>query len=169
MNPRLLVAFLISVCIHILVLLQPWEILARTQLVLPVEDSVPVSLVEDIPQREPPEEAQETEELPNGVSFEVEGVVSDDYLELLKTKIFHAWVYPDDAIARGEDGVVKIYFELDSDGKLASIGILSSSGSSSLDWAAIRSVEEAAPFGPFTEDITTRTLRITGRFCYVLE
>ena len=171
MNTRLLVAFIISLCIHILVLLQPWQIMARTELLLPIDDAVPIQLVEELPDEpaQPPEPEPELEVPPEGVSFEAEGVVSDDYMERLKSKIFHAWQYPRKAIDRGEEGSVRLYFELDDQGTLIAIGILTSSGSLALDTAAIKAVEQASPFGPFTEDLTARTLKITGWFSYVLD
>ena len=136
--------------------------------VLPV--TVPVQLVEKTEVEALLEEAeQEQETVDEGVTFEVEGEVSADYLDLLKIKIFNAWEYPEDAVEKGYDGIVRIAFVLDGSGNLTEIGILSSSGHYSLDAAAMGAIEQASPYGPFTEDVATRTLKITGNFRYVLD
>jgi TonB family protein len=168
MTARLFVCVAISTCLHALVIIQPWNIVAKSGNadILPV--TVPVQLVEETEAFL--KEAQEEQEIPDeGVSFEVEGEVSADYLDLLKMKIFTAWEYPEDAIEKGHDGIVRITFVLGGAGDLTEIGVLTSSGHYSLDAAAMGAIERASPFGPFTEDVTGRTLKITGNFRYVLD
>ena len=91
------------------------------------------------------------------------------YLDLLKARIFLVWKYPDEAIQKGQEGKVSISFELNSNGELVDIGILKSSGSSSLDTASTAAVKQASPFGPLPKDISDKPLKITGQFCYVLD
>jgi len=170
MTTRLFVCVAISTCLHALVIIQPWHIMAGSDTMDIVPVTVPVQLVEETDMEALLEEAGQEEEITDeGVSFEVEGEVSADYLDLLKIKIFNAWEYPEDAIEKGYDGLVRIAFELDGSGNLTEIGILSSSGHYSLDAAAMGAIEQASPYGPFTEDVSPRTLKITGNFRYVLD
>ena len=103
------------------------------------------------------------------MSFETSGKVSVSYLDLLKARIFLVWKYPDDAIQKGQQGRVSVSFVLSSSGELVDIGILKSSGSYSLDTAAMAAIEQASPFGPLPSDVSSKPLRITGHFSYVLD
>ncbi len=105
----------------------------------------------------------------SGVSFKADRKVGTSYLDLLKARIFLVWKYPDEAIQKGQEGKVSISFELNSNGELVDIGILKSSGSSSLDTASTAAVKQASPFGPLPKDISDKPLKITGQFCYVLD
>ena len=168
MTARLFVCVAISTCIHALIIIQPWNIIAQSGNadILPV--AVPVQLVDETEALL--EEAQDEQEIPDeGVSFEVQGEVSADYLDLLKMKIFTAWEYPEDAIEKNHDGIVRIAFVLGRAGDVTQIGVVTSSGHYSLDAAAMGAIEQSSPFGPFTEDVTTRELKITGNFRYVLD
>ena len=170
MTARFIACIALSTCIHALVIIQPRSIIARgdnpAANVLPV----PVHLIEQTPEEVLFEEDLPGEEnLDEGVSFEAEGEVSADYMDQLKARIFNVWEYPSEAIEKGHDGMVKIFFVLDTAGSLTQIGVLTSSGHYSLDTAAMGAIERAAPFGPLTEDIETPLLKITGNFCYVLD
>lgn len=116
-----------------------------------------------------PQDEEEPEEDSEGISFEADGKVSADYMALLKAKIFKIWIYPEEAIKNLQDGVVKISFTLDRSGQVVGTDIERSSGSTSLDTAALYAIRKAGPFGPFTNEISEETLKITGSFCYVLE
>lgn len=172
MTTRLLVFLLVSACIHVLVLAQPWTLMVVSENESRKPPILPVNLVED--GREAHESAAEEEEgreeeQDGGITFEVEGEVSADYMDLLKARIFEAWEYPDDAVRNGAEGIVRVAFILNASGRPAEIGVVRSSGNTSLDEAAVNAIRKAAPFGPFTEDISTKTLKITGNFCYILD
>jgi TonB family protein len=171
MTRRLIICLSLSVLIHVLVLAQPWNLMAPAAAREHQDESIPVELVEDAQPRElvPVPEEPLPSDVPEGVSFEALGEVSADYLELLKAKIFNAWEYPREAIDAGADGIVRLRFVLDSLGEVIEIGVLSGSGNDSLDSAAADAVLEAGPFGPFTEEISPETLTITGTFRYVLD
>ncbi|HWR67676.1 MAG TPA: TonB family protein, partial [Desulfomonilia bacterium] len=62
-----------------------------------------------------------------------------------------------------------ITFVLNERGEVADIGVLKSSGSYSLDSAAMAAIEDAAPFGPLTDNNGEKTLKVTGHFAYVLD
>jgi len=125
---------------------------------------------EDEPVKEVKEnEPQAPEETEAGVSFEADRRVSASYLDRLKTKIFLAWDYPEEAIRKGQQGIVRIMFVLDKNGDLSAIKVMGGSGSRSLDAASLDAVKQASPFGPLPKDISDKPLKITGTFCYVLD
>lgn len=171
MTTRLFVCIVISTLLHALVIIQPWNIIATPENTEVLPDTMPVYLADEKQMEELMAEiaTKDQDSHEDSVSFDVEGNVSADYMELLKMKIFNAWEYPQDAIKKGYDGTVKIAFVIDKSGKLEEIGILTSSGHYSLDTAAMAAIEMAGPFGPFTEDVTDQELKITGNFKYVLE
>ncbi|WP_019625110.1 energy transducer TonB [Thioalkalivibrio sp. ALJT] len=59
--------------------------------------------------------------------------------------------YPDDARRRGLSGTLVLSVRLDPEGELLDVQVARSSGEPILDQAAIRIVELAAPYAPFTE------------------
>ncbi|AHE99540.1 energy transducer TonB [Thioalkalivibrio paradoxus] len=61
--------------------------------------------------------------------------------------------YPDEARRRGLSGTLVLSVRLDADGRVLDIAVAQSSGESILDQAAIRIVELAQPFAPFTESM----------------
>ena len=166
----------LSLLLHVAILIQPIMIMARQALGdrpnVPVRlVSIPPELMKPIEELAQQDEAPlpDEEEMEGGVSFVAEGGVAVGYLDHLKVKIFRIWEYPEDAIASGADGTVRVRFVLDALGSVTEIGILSGSGHASLDSAALDAVLKAGPFGPFTEDLAGETLTITGSFCYVLD
>ncbi|HPR55187.1 MAG TPA: TonB family protein [Deltaproteobacteria bacterium] len=176
MSMRMILCLVLSALLHVLILVQPIMIMAKQ--VLSDRPSVPVRLVNIPPELMKPleelirqEEAptSEEEEAQEGVSFVAEGGVAVGYLDRLKIRIFHIWEYPEDAIFKGEQGKVSITFVLDAQGDVIDIGVLKSSGSYSLDSAAMAAIEQAAPFGPLTGNNGQKTLKVTGHFAYVLD
>jgi len=61
--------------------------------------------------------------------------------------------YPDEARRRGLSGSLVLSVRLDTEGRVQDIAIAHSSGEPILDQAAIRIVELAQPFAPFTESM----------------
>jgi TonB family protein len=171
---RLIVCLSASMLLHLFFFSQSLTIMAppRNFLYHPVA----VDLVEGMQQGGAlqeianPAQAQvvktDTEE---GMSFDTEGTVSSGYMDILKARIFKVWQYPEDAINKGQEGKVTISFVLNGKGEVVDIGILKTSGSYSLDSAAMAAVEQAAPFGSFGGDVKNETLKVTGHFCYVLD
>jgi TonB family protein len=175
---RLFVCLAISILLHILIVIQPVQSLMKQANPLSHVVTVPVSLVDIPTQFARTNSTKTTSVMPvsatvkndgEGVSFVAEGGVGKVYLDKLKVKIFKLWQYPEDAIHKGEQGKVTISFVLNDKGELMDMGILVSSGSLSLDSAAMEAVEKASPFGSFTGDIKEKTLKVTGNFGYVLD
>jgi TonB family protein len=184
MTWRPIVCYTVSALMHIFVLILPLAIMALPVHPAPQENVIIAKLVGNIPyqQHKGPMDAQgsadqHVEQQDNqqevgpedSVSFEANGKVSVSYLDLLKARIFLMWKYPDDAIQKGQQGKVSVSFVLSSNGELVDIGILKSSGSYSLDTAAMAAIEQASPFGPLPSDVSSKPLRITGHFSYVLD
>ena len=61
--------------------------------------------------------------------------------------------YPDEARRQGLSGSLVLSVRLDAEGRVQNIGIAQSSGEPILDQAAMRIVELAQPFAPFTESM----------------
>ena len=76
------------------------------------------------------------------------GPASDDsgFWRLLRSRVQAALVYPLPAVRRGLAGMVELEIRLRPDGSLEAIRVEKSSGHAILDQAAVRTVEEAAPF-----------------------
>lgn len=173
---RLAICFAISIVIHIIIAVQPLEFATRLSSTAEPLATVPVRLV-DTP--EYVEGLQSKATLPSdhipvvssseGISFQSEGGVGGLYLEKLKLRIFHIWEYPDEAIRKGEQGKVAVSFVLNDAGEVMDMAVLVSSGSKSLDSAAMTAIRKAGPFGSFTADIKDKTMKVTGNFRYVLD
>ncbi len=155
----------ISVLLHVIVLSMPWNVLGESSRIKLDEQLVPVRLVER-PTVKRMARAMKTQE---GISFDVKGRLSADYIDQMKARIFNAWVYPRKAIDMGYYGVVLISFSLDDMGNVVSLRLESTSGHDLLDKAAMDAIKNAAPFGPRTEDTGHGQLSITASFRYVLE
>jgi TonB family protein len=174
---RLIVCFAISILLHVLFIMQPFQLPQKHSITMRPVATVPVGLV-DIPRQMAGLNPKVTSKPPSplvvdspgeGVSFEAEGGVGKVYLDKLKVKIFNIWQYPEDAVRKGEQGKVTISFVLNDKGELMDMGVLVGSGSRSLDAAAMAAVKKASPFGSFTRDIKEKTLKVTGNFGYVLD
>ncbi len=68
------------------------------------------------------------------------------FLTLLRSRIEGSLIYPPTARRRGLAGLVELEIRLNFDGSVAKITVVRSSGHALLDQAAVRGVEEAAPF-----------------------
>jgi periplasmic protein TonB len=80
------------------------------------------------------------------------------------TLLEHNKRYPADARARGERGVARLAFRIDSDGHLISRRIVGSSGSAALDAETLALVERAQPFPPPPPDLVGSELTVPLRF-----
>jgi protein TonB len=80
------------------------------------------------------------------------------------TLIEHNKRYPAAARSRGEQGVARLAFRIDSDGRLISTRIVGSSGSSALDAETLALVERAQPFPPPPPELAGSELMVPLRF-----
>lgn len=84
-------------------------------------------------------------ESPNGIDI--------PYVKHIYSKIEKVKYYPDDAKKNGITGKVKVSFVIRNDGELKDVKLISTSGNTLLDNAAIITVKNAAPFKRFTESV----------------
>jgi len=61
--------------------------------------------------------------------------------------------YPEEARRQGIHGRVRMLVAINQDGTVREITVLQSSGHSVLDDAAVRTVRQASPFAPFTDEM----------------
>ena len=91
------------------------------------------------------------------------------YLDEVRKTITRTWQYPDRASRSRKSGKVEVRFTVFKDGRLESVRVVSSSGFTSLDGAAIRAVKAASPFKPIPQAIGLQRLSIRFTFNYILE
>jgi len=89
------------------------------------------------------------------------------YLKTIREKIESAWIYPEKASARKEQGTTVIRFSLAETGELVDTAILRSSGSSLLDEATLRAVKTPR-YGPLPEIFQLSRLNVVANFEYQL-
>lgn len=83
------------------------------------------------------------------------------YLKMLHQRIKRAWAPP-----KGDPRATEIIFRIMKSGKLSSIRLMRSSGSSDADGAAMRSVTACAPFRPLPDDYKMDYLDVRYTFNY---
>ena len=167
----------ISILVHILFIVSPVEFALKRSSEIKPFSTVSVGLVDlpqqiqHLPKKEPMESKEPTAAKSDseGISFQSESGAGGAYLDKLKVKIFNIWQYPEEAIRKGEQGKVTISFVLNEKGEVGEMSVLDSSGSKSLDSAAMAAIKSAGPYGLFTPDIKDKTMKVKGNLRYVLD
>jgi TonB family protein len=90
------------------------------------------------------------------------------YLKRVKDRIVNTWNYPKQASQNKEKGNVDLEFTILKPGNVQRVRVLRSSGSGSLDQAAIRAVRAASPFDPIPAETGLAEIRIRFSFSYTL-
>lgn len=72
--------------------------------------------------------------------------IRKDYFDMVRMKIESAKIYPESARGKLIEGRVTLRFTILPDGQVTSLKIFRYSGNRSLDQAALKAVEDAAPF-----------------------
>jgi len=116
----------------------------------PVESNLPDTLVEgisapDIP-RTPGADAADWVPGPQTQEIAGEFMSAASYLDMVRLKIESRKRYPESAKARNIEGRVTIRFVLATDGSVRKVAIAKGSRHRALDLAAMRAVQNAAPF-----------------------
>jgi len=73
-------------------------------------------------------------------------LTQNDYVDVLRLKIESRKKYPEDARKKHIEGKVLVRFLITRDGQLSSLQVVKGSGHKQLDQAALKAVEDAAPF-----------------------
>jgi protein TonB len=80
------------------------------------------------------------------------------------TLLEHNKRYPAEARARGEQGVTRLAFRIDPDGRLMSSRVVKSSGSAALDAETLALVQRAQPFPPPPPELAGSELTVPVSF-----
>jgi TonB family protein len=94
------------------------------------------------------------------------------YVDQAKEKINRIWYsqMPPSALPpERKAGIVKVSFEISSDGYIRKLTILSSSGDPVLDQTALRAIRQAEPFPPLTDVTQQDHITVRTRFEYNLQ
>lgn len=74
--------------------------------------------------------------------------LNPEYIGFIHEKINSSFIYPEEARLKGWEGIVKVKFTIDQNGRIKDIDIAQSSGYPLLDAAAILAIKDASPY-PF--------------------
>jgi len=76
--------------------------------------------------------------------------LTPEYLGFIQEKISSSFIYPQEALLKGWEGIVKVKFVVAENGRIKDIDIAESSGYPLLDAVAILAIKDASPY-PFPE------------------
>ena len=102
----------------------------------------------------------------SSISFDVKEFKYDSYMMRLKDKIEGIWQYPSDAAMGGIYGDLYLSFTIKKNGSLIKMELVRTSGYRSLDEAAMKALEDAAPYWPLPEDWKEEEFTVKGHFIY---
>ena len=122
------------------------------------------SIIGDLAKRD--FEKGEKERKDKAFTFDVKEYKFLIYNQRLKERIENIWIYPPDAAAKGIYGDLIIRFTIKKNGKLGAVELVRTSGHKNLDDAAIRALQDAAPFWPLPEEWGMEGYTIEGHFVY---
>ena len=89
-----------------------------------------------------------------------------DYFARVKFQIEQVWTYPMEAARHGVSGQSTLKFKLSREGNLVGVRLVESSGTSTLDEAALKAVKKASPYYPFPPNFQKDSITILATFIY---
>jgi protein TonB len=104
----------------------------------------------------------------NVITFDTTEYRYAGYLEKLRERIEHIWIYPVNARARGIYGDLKIQFTIKKNGRLGAVELVRTSGYKMLDDAAIKALKDGEPYWPLPDEWGKESYTILGHFIYSL-
>jgi protein TonB len=115
-------------------------------------------------------EARIEESDDDNVDFSVAAALAmRDYTPLIVQKIFRQTSYPGRAVQRGWEGTVRMSVLINKSGALEKIAITQSSQYTILDKAAVKAVEQAAPFPEIPDELNTRVFDLSVPITFQLK
>ncbi len=90
-------------------------------------------IIERIARQKPPEKPGE-----DSASYSVFEERYASYFTKFKARVYQVWKYPNDAIAKGQTGVVNVEFDILKDGRIVNVRLKQSSGYPTLDREVMR-------------------------------
>ncbi len=100
------------------------------------------------------------------ISINTEELKYFSYLLKVKSSIEYIWKYPEIAAVMGMEGELLLNFNIDREGHVRNVEIITTSGYDLLDQEAIRAVRTAAPLPPLPKSWNEEQITINGRFVY---
>jgi TonB family protein len=91
----------------------------------------------------------------------VEALAQRDYTPLVVQKIYQNISYPSRAVSKNQQGTVRVAIKIGRSGELQSALTTQKSRHSSLNKAALKAVEKAAPFPTLPEQITAESFELS--------
>ncbi|MCX8084835.1 MAG: TonB family protein [Calditerrivibrio sp.] len=118
----------------------------------------PKDVIGDIAKKENKEEE---------VDFNRFEVKYTSYFYKFKQRLYNVWRYPSESVLKGEQGTVRIKFSILKDGTITNINLVSSSGYSALDRAAVDALKTMGKV-PLPESFGLNILNVDGYFIYTI-
>ena len=107
-------------------------------------------------------EAQSVDKAEEEIDFNVaEALAQRDYTPLVVQKIYQNISYPSRAVSKNQQGTVRIAIQIGRSGELQSTQTTQESKYSSLNNAALKAVEKAAPFPELPEQISAEFFELS--------
>lgn len=101
------------------------------------------------------------------VDFNKFEVKYTSYFYKFKQRLYNVWKYPSESAMKGEQGTVRIKFTILKDGTITNINVVSSSGYSQLDRAAVDALKNMGKV-PLPDSFGVNILNVDGYFIYYL-
>ena len=96
------------------------------------------------------------------IDFNVaEALAQRDYTPLVVQKIYQNISYPSRAVSKNQQGTVRVAIKIGRSGELKNVLTTQESKYSSLNRAALKAVEKAAPFPTLTEQISADSFELS--------
>jgi protein TonB len=104
----------------------------------------------------------------NAVTSGAQAAAQQSYFSMLAALLAKHKQYPIASRRRGEEGIVKLFFIVDREGKVLDFRITESSGSKRLDDAVIKMLKKADPLPAFPADMLQQQLEINVPIAFQL-
>jgi len=101
------------------------------------------------------------------VSMQYVKVKYQSYFYKFSRRLYQVWTYPNSAARRGEQGTVRISFQIARDGMISGINVIRSSGYPDLDKEAVEALKKTAGV-PLPDSYELNFLKVDAYFQYIL-
>ena len=102
------------------------------------------------------------------ISIATKDIKYASYMAHIKQLVQSVWIYPEEALEKGQSGMLYLVFVINKNGTLDSVKLIRTSGYGILDSAAINALHEASPFPPIPKRLDIDRLKIYASFRYNL-
>lgn len=95
--------------------------------------------------------------------------IQNEYVSKVRSKIYAAKFYPEQAKRSEREGTVKVQFAVSANGSVSGVSVSASSGFAELDSAAVQAVKNAAPFPSIPAELNKSSLTMSISLRYSLK